>query len=416
MREDPFLDADQEDDGELQPLRRVERHQHDLIVIGDLVGVGDERDLFEELVHVGELACRADQLAEVLDAASGLDGVLGLQFGEVAGAVEGGLQDVAGPRPPSSPASAASAASSSRKATNDSMPRDGRPGDAGVSAPAQRVDEPDLLGCRERVEPGDAGVPDAPLGHVEDPLHADLVGRVDDSPQVRHGVLDLAAVVEAGAADDLVRDPEAHQRLLDDAALGVGAVQHGQLTPVEAVLVVQPPGRRTDERCFVALFLGVVAHDPIAAAGVGPEVLRLARRVVGDHRVGGVEDRLRAAVVLVEHDGRDLGEGLLELQDVAEVGPSKPVHAVVDEQPVGDVRMRRRDLEVVHRLTLGRLHGSLFHRRHLERAVVLDQDLHPRDRCDIGMRSNTTRPTAMRRLRWRPPAAATRLASSSARP
>ena len=58
---------------------------------------------------------------------------------------------------------------------------------------------------REGVELGDAGVADPPLGDVEDPLDAHLVDGIDDRPQVGHRVLDLAAVVEAGAADDLVR-------------------------------------------------------------------------------------------------------------------------------------------------------------------------------------------------------------------
>ena len=83
---------------------------------------------------------------------------------------------------------------------------------------------------------------------------------------------------------------------------------------------MEAAGRRGDERGLVPFVLGVVAHDPVAATGVGPQVLRLAGGVVGDDRVGGVEDGLGAAVVLVEDDRGDLGEGLLELQDVAEVG------------------------------------------------------------------------------------------------
>ena len=52
-------------------------------------------DLLEELVEPRELAGRADELAEVLDPAGRLDGVLGLQLGEVAGALERRLQQVA---------------------------------------------------------------------------------------------------------------------------------------------------------------------------------------------------------------------------------------------------------------------------------------------------------------------------------
>ena len=100
---------------------------------------------------------------------------------------------------------------------------------------------------------------------------------------------------------------------------------------------MQLAGGRRDERGLVALVLGVVADDAVAAAGVGPQVLRLARRVVGDDRVGGVEDGLRAAVVLVEHDGGDLGERLLELQDVAEVGAAEPVDRLVRVADDGDV-------------------------------------------------------------------------------
>ena len=72
-------------------------------------------------------------------------------------------------------------------------------------------------------------------------------------------------------------------------------------------------------------------------AGVGPQRLRLALEVVVDHGVGGVEDRLGAAVVLVEHDRRDLGERVLELQDVAEVGAAEPVHRLVAVTDDADV-------------------------------------------------------------------------------
>ena len=52
------------------------------------------------------------------------------------------------------------------------------------------------------------------------------------------------------------------------------------------------------------------------------------RRVVRDHRVGGFEDALRRPVVLVEHDDRRVGERVLELQQVAEVGAAELVDAL----------------------------------------------------------------------------------------
>ncbi len=77
------------------------------------------------------------------------------------------------------------------------------------------------------------------------------------------------------------------------------------------------------------LVLGVVAGDELAADLFGPEVLGTARRVVGDHRVGGVEDALAGAVVLLHEDDRRLGEGLLELRQVPEVRPAEFVDRLI---------------------------------------------------------------------------------------
>ena len=57
MREDAFFHAGEEDDGEFQPFRGVQRHQRDCVVV--LVRrryrVGDQRDLLQEGVQVAPL-------------------------------------------------------------------------------------------------------------------------------------------------------------------------------------------------------------------------------------------------------------------------------------------------------------------------------------------------------------------------
>ena len=55
----------------------------------------------------------------------------------------------------------------------------------------------------------------------------------------------------------------------------------------------------------------------------------MAARVLGDDRVGRVEDRLGGAEVLLEHDHLGVGEALLELQDVAHVGGAEAVDRLV---------------------------------------------------------------------------------------
>ena len=51
--------------------------------------------------------------------------------------------------------------------------------------------------------------------------------------------------------------------------------------------------------------------------------------VVGDHRVGGREDRLRRAVVLLELDHLRVREVALEVEDVADVGAAEAVDRLV---------------------------------------------------------------------------------------
>ncbi|CAB4836394.1 unannotated protein [freshwater metagenome] len=102
-------------------------------------------------------------------------------------------------------------------------------------------------------------------------------------------------------------------------------------------LALQVLHRAGHEHRLVALVLGVKAHDAIAAALLAPEVLLLAIRVVLDDRVRRVEDRLRAAVVLVEHDRGDVVERILEQQDVAYIRPAPPVDTLVAVADDGDL-------------------------------------------------------------------------------
>ena len=77
------------------------------------------------------------------------------------------------------------------------------------------------------------------------------------------------------------------------------------------------------------LVVADVADDAVTGARVGPEVLRLAPVVAADHRVGRGQDRLGGAVVLLEHDRARVGEVLLEVHDVADVGPAERIDRLV---------------------------------------------------------------------------------------
>ena len=210
-------------------------------------------------------------------------------------------------------------------------------GHAGLVGPAQPVEERQASALDPGVDATHRGVAHAALGHVEHPLHADLVGGVDHRLQVGERVLDLAPVVEPGAADDPVRDAAPGQVLLDDPGLGVGPVEDRDVSPADVAGLVERRDALGDPLGLVVLVLGVVAQDLVARPRLGPQVLGLATHVVGDHRVGGVEHRLGGPVVLHQRDRGDVGERLLELEDVGDVGASEAVDRLVPIAHDGDV-------------------------------------------------------------------------------
>ena len=340
--EHPVLHAGQEHRRVLQALGRVQGHQRHLgVVVGQVVGVGHQSRPLDQLVDGVELAGHPDQLVQVLQAALGLDGSLRLQLGPV-------------PRPVQDPGDDAGRAELEGRRLVDHRQEvaDAGRGPArhpGLGAAAQRLGEGDPLGGGEGVEPGNRGVAHPPLGGVEHPLDAHLVGRVGHRLQVGDGVLDLPAVVEPDAAHELVGNPPVGQALLQRAGLGVGAVEDGQVAPAHllgAVQVLEPVGHVAG---LVGLVVGVVAGDLHPRAPLGPQLLGQPAGVLGDDGVGRVEDGLGAAVVLLQVHHGGVGEGGLELQDVAPVGPPEGVYGLVGVADHGHLPVlgRQQDHQVV---------------------------------------------------------------------
>ena len=78
-------------------------------------------------------------------------------------------------------------------------------------------------------QPCHRGVTDAPSGHIDDATQGDVVTRVGDRAEIRQRVLDLLAVIEAGAADDAVGDVSLPERLFHRTGLRIRAVEHGDV-------------------------------------------------------------------------------------------------------------------------------------------------------------------------------------------
>ncbi len=224
-----------------------------------------------------------------------------------------------------------------------------------VARPAPRTPAPpprrtDPLGGRQRLDRRLGPLADPAPRHVQDAPHRHVVGRVGDRAQVGDRVAHLTPLVEPDAADHPVRHADPDEHLLEGTRLGVGAVEHRHVARLGVLGVGQPVDLVGDVLGLVVLGVGHPADDPLAVAGVRPEPLLGTPRVAGDHRVGGVQDGLGGAVVLLQHDGGGAGEVGLEGQDVADRGAAERVDRLVG---------------VAHHHQLGRLDGghALGHRQ-----------------------------------------------------
>ncbi|MCU0563828.1 MAG: hypothetical protein MUE48_07800, partial [Desulfobacterales bacterium] len=201
------------------------------------------------------------------------------------------------------------------------------------------------------------------LQQLQDAVPADAVVRVGDHPQVGEHVLDVGRLDEFEPADLDERDALAGELDLEVERVKGRAEQHGR--------VLQPAAgaqRRFHPIHDVArlgvLVLRLDRQRQLPAGAAGEEVLGVLLPRLFDHDVGEIQDRLGAAVVLLQADDARTREELREVDDVAEVGAAEGVDAlrvVPDDQdvPVG-VRQVVEDLRLDRVGVLVLVHHEVF--------------------------------------------------------
>ena len=167
----------------------------------------------------------------------------------------------------------------------------------------------------------------------------------------RQDVLDLFALVEADAADDLVGDAAKPQRLFDGPALRGGAVHHGDVVVGDTVDLRHAPDLVGDELRFVTLIRQLAQDDLLAVVVLRAQAAVDAGHVFADDAVGGLDDASRRAVIQLQVDLASIGVILLEIEDVADVGLAPAVDRLVgiaDDEQVAVPFRERGDKHVLH--------------------------------------------------------------------
>ncbi len=176
----------------------------------------------------------------------------------------------------------------------------------------------------------DGGFAETALRHAHRAAEGLVVGGIRDELEIRHQVANLAAVVEADGADEPVWHGLTTQRFLERAALRIGAIEHGDVAVSRGRLTGPAHADLThDEVGFVALVERSHERDRLSGTAGRAQRLAHSRRVRADDDVRQIEDLRRGAVVLLEAHDRCVGEILVEVQDVPDVGAAPPIDGLV---------------------------------------------------------------------------------------
>ena len=190
-----------------------------------LVGVHHQRDVLEEAREVLELLHRAHQLLQVLQPAGGVGAAVLLPHLGVAGSRR------ARSRPARCAAACPSARASGRSSSIDVAQRAARLGLqlVGRDDRARGLGQRHAALARVVVQQLDGGVAEPALGHVDDALEGEIVGRRVDHAQIGQRVADFGALVEARAADHAIGQAERDEAVFELAHLERGAHQDRDL-------------------------------------------------------------------------------------------------------------------------------------------------------------------------------------------
>ncbi len=215
---------------------------------------------------------------------------------------------------------------------------------------------------REAFQSLHRGFADAADRGVDHALQGHGVVRVADQAEVAKQVLDLGALVKAEAADHGVTDVVAAEGFLDQAGLGVGAVKDGAVSFARLLCGVGLTEKLLDpvgnEQGFVFSVWRLVITDQASTLAVGPQLLAFAAQVVRDNSSGGLKNDLRRSVVLLQSDDAGVGEVLLKLENITDVGASPGIDALILVADCADVFGLAG--EQLHELVLGAIGVLIF--------------------------------------------------------
>ena len=168
----------------------------------------------------------------------------------------------------------------------------------------------------------------ATCGHVDNAQQGVVVVGINRQPQISECVFDLLPLIKAQAAIDFIGQAGTEQGLLENARLGIAAVEHGNLRQIHAV-AVQGFDFFYHKLSFFTVGKGGKEADFFTMLGFSAQVLAQAAVVMGNHGIGCSKDIAHRTIVLLQLDRRGYLKFTHEVGHIAHARPSETVDALV---------------------------------------------------------------------------------------
>ena len=186
----------------------------------------------------------------------------------------------------------------------------------------------------------DRGLSDSPSGRVDHAQQADVVVGVMNDAKVSHRIFDLRPVVKPHASDHAIRQVGGAECFLENTRLRVSSIKRHHV--FETASVGLGALHHPDEELRLVPLVFVANNTDFGTVVVfGPKSLGLTIDVTRDDRVGDAQNAPGRPIVLLELDHLGARKLPAKIENVAAVGPSPTIDALVVVSHHAEVLMLR---------------------------------------------------------------------------
>ncbi len=119
------------------------------------------------------------------------------------------------------------------------------------------------------------------------------------------------------------------KRFFDRPALGIGTIQHGKMIVAAVAPVYRVADAAHNRLAFLALAANLQQLHGQSSIRIGPQPLIATLQIFGNYSVRRVQNRLGAAIILLQLDDRTIGIIVLKIQNITKIRPAPTVNRVV---------------------------------------------------------------------------------------